>query len=153
MFGFAPWKGKSIAVQTLVIAFALLGRKPQLQLHPGRCLGLMALSPFRGIMQTVGLIPFKHLYIHRVRGVYRTAIFLNLFPLRLTHTRNWPILFLDYNWFSVYLTPVKFQGKIVLYQGLVFFLPVVVLKIPDLGTKSTSTGILIKNNFCELLSN
>jgi hypothetical protein len=34
----------------------------------------MALSPFRGIIQTVGLIPFKHLYIHRVRGVYRTAI-------------------------------------------------------------------------------
>jgi hypothetical protein len=34
----------------------------------------MALSPFRGIIQAVGLIPFKHLYIHRVRGVYRTAI-------------------------------------------------------------------------------
>jgi hypothetical protein len=35
----------------------------------------MALSPFRGIIQAVGLIPFEHLYIHRVRGVYRTAIF------------------------------------------------------------------------------
>ena len=74
MFGFAPWRGKSIAVQTLIIAFALSGRKSRLQQHPGRCPGLMALSPFRGIIQAVGLIPFKHLYIHRVRGVYRTAI-------------------------------------------------------------------------------
>ena len=77
MFGFAPWRGKSIAVQTLIIAFALSGRKSRLQQHPGRCPGLMALSPFRGIIQTVGLIPFKHLYIHRVRGVYRTAIIYN----------------------------------------------------------------------------
>ena len=52
----------------------------------------------------------------------------------------------------LYLPPVKYQGKKVSYQGLVFFLPVVVHKIPDLGTKSTSTGILIKNNSCELLS-
>ncbi len=39
-----------------------------------------------------------------------------------------------------YFCLLKFQGKIVLYQSLVFFLPVVVLKIPDLGTKSTTTG-------------
>ena len=43
------------------------------------------------------------------------------------------------------LTPVKYIGKIVSYQGLVFFLPAVVLKIPDLGTKSTTTGILVIN--------
>ena len=77
MLGVAPWRGKSIAVQTLIIAFALSGRKSRLQQHPGRCPGLMALSPFRGIVQAVGLIPFKHLYIHRVRGVYRTAIVPN----------------------------------------------------------------------------
>jgi hypothetical protein len=40
---------------------------------------------------------------------------------------------------------LKFQGKIVLYQGMVFFLPVVVLFVPDLGTKNTSIGILIIN--------
>ena len=41
----------------------------------------------------------------------------------------------------------KYIGKIVSYQGLVFFLPAVVLKIPDLGTKSTTTGILVMNKF------
>ena len=40
---------------------------------------------------------------------------------------------------------LKFQGKIVLYQGLVFFLPIVVLFVPDLGTKNTTIGILILN--------
>ena len=40
---------------------------------------------------------------------------------------------------------LKFQGKIVLYQGLVFFLPVVVFFLPRSGTKSTTTGILITN--------
>ena len=52
----------------------------------------------------------------------------------------------------LYLPPVKFQGKKVSYQGLVFFLPVVVHKIPDLGTKSTSIGIQIKNHSWMIIS-
>ena len=46
---------------------------------PGRCPGLMALSPFRGIMQTKGLILFERIYVHRVRGVYRTPIKISSF--------------------------------------------------------------------------
>ncbi len=47
------------------------------QLTPSINPGLMALSPFRGIMQPVGLILFEQLYIHRFRDVYRTAIVNN----------------------------------------------------------------------------
>ncbi|MEE0805331.1 MAG: hypothetical protein U0L77_07915, partial [Prevotellamassilia sp.] len=36
-------------------------------------------SWFMEIMQTVGLILFKRVYIHRVRVVYRTPIITNLF--------------------------------------------------------------------------
>lgn len=82
--GLRPEGAKAFAFQVLIIAFALSGRNSRLQQSPGRCPGLMALSPllypsvsdrwFRGFMQTVWLIPFKQLYIHTVRGVYRTAI-------------------------------------------------------------------------------
>ena len=72
--GDSPWRGKSIKLQCVISAFAPSGRNLRLTPHPGRCPGLMALSPFRGIIQAVGLIPFKLLYIHRVRGVYRIAI-------------------------------------------------------------------------------
>ena len=82
--GLRPERAKAFAFQVLIIAFALSGRNSRLQQHPGRCPGLMALSPFRGIMQTVGLIPFKQLYIHRVRGVYRTTIFTD--QLQITKT-------------------------------------------------------------------
>ena len=56
-----------------------------------------------------------------------------------------------YNWW--YLTPVKFQGKIVSYQGLVFKVPLLVIKIPRLGTKSTTNGIFVMNDFFTLPKN
>ena len=39
--------------------FAHSGRKPWLQQHPGRCTGLMDLSPFRGNLLTGGLTLFE----------------------------------------------------------------------------------------------
>ena len=39
-----------------------------------------------------------------------------------------------------------------MYQGLVFFLPVVVLKIPNLGNSSTTAGILVMNKLWRKLT-
>ena len=42
---------------------------------------------------------------------------------------------------KIYFFYIKLQRNKVLYQGLVFLVPLLVEKIPALGTKSTSTGI------------
>ena len=89
MFGFAPCKGKSNYKNLKCNAFALTGRISRLQQHPGRCPGLKDESPFKGIMQTVGVIPFKQIYIHRTSGVYRTPISTYIIMCRRSDVQNY----------------------------------------------------------------